>query len=53
MPIYEHTKRVASISAAFYNAGVSASRGTAFFKDGAVYMNAAAYLASITNFAFS
>ena len=53
MHIYEHTKRVASVSAAFYNAGVSATRGSSFFQDGAVYMNAAAFLASITNFAFS
>lgn len=53
MPIYEHTKRVASISAAFYNTGVSATRGISFYKDGAIYMNTAAYLASITYFAFS
>ena len=53
MPIYEHTKRVASISAAFYNAGVSVAKKLSYYKDGAVYVNMAAYLAAITNFAFS
>ncbi len=53
MHIYEHTKRVASISAAFYNAGVSSVREATYIKDDVVYINASAYLASITNIAFA
>jgi hypothetical protein len=53
MKIYKHTKRVASISAAFYNAGVSSAREVTYMKDDEVYINASVYMASITNIAFA
>lgn len=53
MNIYEHTKRVASISAAFYNAGVSSAQVATYIKGDQVYINASAYLTAIANIAFA